>query len=479
MREFAIRWFHVLERLAFVPLSFMGVGLYRAWLAIFFRYGAYPGMGVSDYALFEVSIGVVCLAAAFAHRRVSPLWSNSRALLSAGVAMVVGAIGCAVQAFWIPLDLIKYLGLVLAGAGLGIAILVWCEFYGALNPMRVAVYHAASIFFGELLCWFFTTVSAPGLVAMSVVLPPLTLWWAHVAVTKLPEVERPRPLPDPTALVVPWKPIALMATCTFATGFGTLPDQPLVLGNVVGCLGATALVFFGSLSTSRWFNFDVIYRLAFPLLSVSLLLIMPLVSKTPQVTAACFDAGYTMLSMFIMIILSNITYRFGIDAVWLNGIERGIRYLIEALGWGTFALSNACLEPGANAVVHVVVMSTVIVIFLVIVLQEKSLAARWGIDIKAGGNGDPGDVFSPGQLSMRVSDLSKRFGLSDREEEVLQLMVRKVPVAQMEEELFVARGTIKAHTNHIYKKCGVKGRKELFELIGVDEGDARGDLHEG
>ena len=90
MREFAIRWLHVLERLAFVPLSFMGVGLYRAWLAIFFRYGAYPGMDVSDYALFEVSIGVVCLVAAFTHRRVSPLWSNSRMLVAAALVQMIG-----------------------------------------------------------------------------------------------------------------------------------------------------------------------------------------------------------------------------------------------------------------------------------------------------------------------------------------------------------------------------------------------------
>lgn len=51
---------------------------------------------------------------------------------------------------------------------------------------------------------------------------------------------------------------------------------------------------------------------------------MPLLERAPQLTAACYDAGYTMLSMFIMIILSNITYRFGLNAIWLNGIERGI-----------------------------------------------------------------------------------------------------------------------------------------------------------
>ena len=71
---------------------------------------------------------------------------------------------------------------------------------------------------------------------------------------------------------------------------------------------------------------------------------------------------------------------------------------------------------------------------------------------------------------MRVSDLSKRCGLSDREEEVLQLMVRGATLAQMEEQLFVARGTIKAHTSHIYRKCGVQGREELLELLGIGEG---------
>lgn len=68
---------------------------------------------------------------------------------------------------------------------------------------------------------------------------------------------------------------------------------------------------------------------------------------------------------------------------------------------------------------------------------------------------------------MRVSDLSKERGLSDREEEILQLMARRVPMAQMEENLFVARGTIKAHTSRIYKKLGVHSREELYEMIGV------------
>ena len=472
MGAFLTRWKRTLGRVAYMPVAFLGVGLYRAWLAIFFRYGAYPDLGFGDYALFEVSIGLTCLAAALLARRIAPPWCNARVMRAAGLLMVAGSLGCAVQSFLLPSAPLKWVSLIAAGAGLAVAILVWCEFYGALNPMRVAIYHAASIFCGELLCWLFMGVEPLYLAGLSVILPPATLYWAQRAVRSLPEIERPGRPEQVRGQAIPWKPIALMATCTFATGFGMLPDQPMLAGNVAGVLFACALVFFGSLSTARWFNFDVIYRLAFPLMTVCLLLVTPLATHSPQVVAFAFDAGYTMLTMFIMIILSNITYRFGIDAVWLNGIERGIRYLVEALGWGAYALSSGLLPGGVNVAVHVGVTAAVVVMFLVIAAGEKSLAAHWGIDLGAGGAGS--DVFSPGQLAMRVSDLSKAHGLSDREEEVLQLMARGMTMAQMEEALFVARGTIKAHTHHIYRKFGVRGRDELLALLGVAEGETSG-----
>ena len=37
---------------------------------------------------------------------------------------------------------------------------------------------------------------------------------------------------------------------------------------------------------------------------------------------------------------------------------------------------------------------------------------------------------------------------------------------QIERELFIASGTLKAHIQHIYVKCGVHSRKELIALCG-------------
>lgn len=469
MKEFLARWGTLLHRIALMPVAFLGVGLYRAWLATFFRFGAFPHMGFADYAVFEISIGVVCLIAAALTPKIAPLWSNRRVLAATGALSVAGSAVCVVESCLFASAVLKYAGLVLAGAGLALLILVWCEFFGALNPMRVAIYHAAGIFFGELFCWLFMGLDAAYIMAFSIGLPVFSLAWARRSMERLPEVERPHAQEAGRRGELPWKPILLMATCTFATGFGSLPDQPFTIGNVVGVLSSTAFVFFGSLSNSRWFNFDTIYRLAFPLMTACLLLVTPLLSREPLATAACFDAGYTMLSMFVMIVLSNITYRFGISSVWLNGIERGIRYLVEALGWLTFAISDAYLPPQTNAVVHFAITAAVIAMFLVVTFSEKNLSARWGIDLR-GGTQDDADVFAPGQLALRVSDLSKAHKLSDREEEVLQLIARKVPIQQMEESLFVAQGTIKAHTSRIYRKLGVHSKEELFELLGIEEG---------
>lgn len=531
-RAFARRWASVLLRVSMMPMVLVGVGVYRAWIATFFRFGVYPGVTFSDYALFEVSIGVASFVCAALARRIAPLWANKAALALAVVSTTLGsalivvcslALGPAgpLQAPAALTGTLKAVGLVSAGAGTGLVILLWCEFYAALNPMRVAVYHAVSIFSGELLIWLFMGLRAEWVVAFSLLLPAVAVGCGHRAELRLLDSERPggmprsaqgassraraarqaeaagrpggirglaslaglagRAMPDARAhqagatdaSAIPWKPIALMATCTFAMQYGTFPGQPVVAANVAGVLFATAFVFFGSLSNSRWFNFDTVYRVAFPVITAACMLAAPL-ARNAALATWCYDAGYTMLSMYIMIVLSNLTYRFGINAVWLNGIERGIRYVLETLGWAAYmAVTGAGVDARTSFSVQMCVTVAMIAVFLVIVSSEKELSARWGVTLRTPGDQDI-DVLhtaAAGRMSMRVSELSATHGLSDREEEVLQLMARRVPMRQMEESLFVAQGTIKAHTGRIYRKLGIHSREELYRLLGVEEAE--------
>ena len=68
-------------------------------------------------------------------------------------------------------------------------------------------------------------------------------------------------------------------------------------------------------------------------------------------------------------------------------------------------------------------------------------------------------------LANGCAQVAERFGLSDREGEVLALLVAGRTIEQISQELCVSFNTAKSHVRHVYTKTGVHVRKELFELV--------------
>lgn len=75
-------------------------------------------------------------------------------------------------------------------------------------------------------------------------------------------------------------------------------------------------------------------------------------------------------------------------------------------------------------------------------------------------------------IALLFYDLSKRMGIAIialtgvvRVNSLFTLWGGKTN-QQIERELFIASGTLKAHIQHIYVKCGVHSRKELIALCG-------------
>ena len=385
MREFVARWKGMFIRMGAMPVSFLGVGLYRAWLATFFRYEAFPTIDFFDYALFEGAIGVVSFAVVLLSRRITPLWSNNALVTLTAIGIVGGSALCVVSCFWLQVAALQIRRPHVGGSGAGIA-----------HPhvdriLRIAESYARS---GVLMlapsCWgkrskrLFGGLDPAYIAVFSVMLPLASIDWVRRSMKRLPDVDLPKRMGKAGLSEAPWKPMLLMGVCTFARqGSACCQDQPLVVGNVVGTVLVAAFVIFGVLSSSRWFNFDTIYQLAFPFMTVGLLLIAPQFSLDAQTVATCYDAGYTMLSIFIMIVLSNITYRFGISAAWLNGIERGIRYLVEAGGWSLFAFGSSYLPGEFMNMLHIGIVASVVVAFVSAFSPKKGFP-RSGASISRG-----------------------------------------------------------------------------------------------
>ena len=69
------------------------------------------------------------------------------------------------------------------------------------------------------------------------------------------------------------------------------------------------------------------------------------------------------------------------------------------------------------------------------------------------------------RLDKQIAALQQMYRLSDREAEVVGLVVRGNTVARIAELLFISENTVRTHTKRIYNKLGVHKKQELIELV--------------
>jgi DNA-binding CsgD family transcriptional regulator len=69
------------------------------------------------------------------------------------------------------------------------------------------------------------------------------------------------------------------------------------------------------------------------------------------------------------------------------------------------------------------------------------------------------------QLDNSKDELTKRYDLSARELEVIDLLVKGKSYKQISEELFISLNTVKTHIRNIYPKLEVSSRHEIVNLV--------------
>lgn len=72
-------------------------------------------------------------------------------------------------------------------------------------------------------------------------------------------------------------------------------------------------------------------------------------------------------------------------------------------------------------------------------------------------------------VDSRSEQFATRYGLSERESQILLRILRGYSTAAIRNELAIAKGTVDTHIQRIYRKCGVHSRQELVELAETPE----------
>lgn len=113
-----------------------------------------------------------------------------------------------------------------------------------------------------------------------------------------------------------------------------------------GTFAVSGVVLLGVLVKRDKFDFNTLCRIALPLTVVALFLISVLGFTDDYVSGFCVAGGYTAFSILIMVLCSNLCYRYEVSAIWLFGMERSLR--LYSCSWGAACTNTGRSSPSAQ-----------------------------------------------------------------------------------------------------------------------------------
>lgn len=243
----------------------------------------------------------------------------------------------------------------------------------------------------------------------------------------------------------------------------TATEGALLLGTLGGLLLAAVLVLGYTASTHR-IGMQSLFTWLQPVAAVGLLCAAAAFSPVAVAGTVLAGAGQWALYVFVWIYAAERPHADLADAL---GVYIGARMAFDVgggaaalFGWGLMGL----VGPQAAHGLFVYVLFGAVVLLVVV----GSLGVPLGPGAKEVMGEKPLEP-KPGQtlddlVNARAGAVGERYGLSEREGQILVRLLRGYSTAAIRNELGVAKGTVDTYISRIYRKCSVHGRQELVEL---------------
>ncbi len=464
-----IDWEHAWRRLPSAPFCFLGFAFSRAWAEI-----PYPSAQMSAVQTavtsvwFDIATAIALAAFALGANRIAPLSKRRHVLL----VTVLLHLASNALSFWAQIDpsvapYVTMPAVATGGVGVAFALMLWAEFFSCFNALKIALYYSMSLILSFLCVLLMRGLAFEWLWVCNGLLPiasMLCLWRSFASLPEgsfLPALSR--------RFSFPVKPALVVALYAFALGM-VLPLTIETIGvDSNPGVAIAALIVYGLVAAKGDdLDLSLLWKLAFP---ATLLALVPLGMLAPLGDAASgvlASGGYTLFVTLIMCILGNLSYRYGMCALWLFAIERLVRLLFSLAGTMTSQLLyRAPVDPAILQVVSSSIVVVLIGLTTLLFFSEKQIDSPWGVVLKNPLSKDIDLMLSKTHLGIRCHELSQEHGLTPREEQILLCLLQKKKPAQIAEDLCVEVSTVRVHVKHIYRKVDVHSRRELFGLLGL------------
>ncbi len=239
------------------------------------------------------------------------------------------------------------------------------------------------------------------------------------------------------------------------------------------------------------------------------IIILPLAGGYNAVQYTLIRSSYTLFILFMWTLLAYIAHWSRLNFVKVFGFGRGASALGTAIGWLVALQVSEQVYNNSDLTRNLaIIMAFALIVLSMILLKEDainrvfswtenaalapSLVAAVNAEVAAevegfdstqldvgGADAEPAIQDEISAVASRYAriveredlwegacrEMAEKFNLTSREREVLFLLGRRLTVEQIAAELCVSFNTAKSHVRHIYARCGIHSRKELFTYI--------------
>lgn len=460
---------------AMLPLRFLGMGLFIAWLScthislifpgpdadlLLLRRGFDIGMRLGDISTFVVF--------ALAAHRIGVL-SNRKAALWLSVALCSGGTaleGLALLPMQAPYALVVGAAAITAVGG-AFLFCLWGQVYSRMGKTQVISYGALSCIAAFAVSALIGTVREPFAIIFVSALPLLSLGCALASLRILPAE---RPADSAQRYPMPWKLLAIMAIGSLISGTsGVFMANTAYMGSIhrISATGLFGLLTLAAMRIShRTQDARTLAMVTVPLAVGSLCLVPFAEGELAYLVSLLAKLAFVFFAFFILLLMTRIVHRFDVPSLRIFALTRFFTELPLLVGvMAQHVLTDTGLVGNMTVRVAMSLGGIALVLLCVLIWKsEKAVGEDWG----AAGVTIEGRVHTPTEaerVARRSDELAARFDLTRREQEIVLLVAQGKTRSQIESELFLSDNTVKTHIRHAYAKLGVHSKEQVRDLF--------------
>lgn len=452
------------------------------------------GFSGNLYAFLNIGCSWLWFALAFPASYYVPGLLRRLSLWASGPLIVLGWLPVLLPAGLLPQALAMGISAVFTGFGASMLLCAWFPVFCAQEAEAGTLGLLSAMAYSVLFRVIVALLTGPFLALVPLAAVPLS-WGLLLKCARAIDGDLPMFSDVPTqhgesyrrAISLNWRTALYIGSLGFVCGLTRALALPSSMtgfveaSSLIGTFVSAFVLLFLWSRRSFKYSATFLFRLVYPFL-VAAFCALPFIGG--EMLAPFAIALYVMFSFASACILlqcAQTSRDFGINPPFVYGLMMTVVLLMQGGGFflGTLAGSvSVAMSPfGVIAVASLGLFASVMYLtrgvfssgarddlameFIALVRDDPSSASSMaGIEEE-----EEKEVHYRDRLSKQCAAIARRYYLSSREAEVMELMARGGTVPSIAKTLYISENTVKTHTKRIYGKLDIHKREELLALF--------------